>query len=115
MKKRIAVFAATLVLGGSTMFGGTITQTMSFGPATTDITDPVSVKTFQDFLNFGVAGGVLQSVTLEVLINETVTSLSITNLSAQAQTFRYSTSGFYAVNGTAPAADLTNLNNAIPG
>ena len=114
MKNSLVVFAATLALGGSTLFGGQITQTLQFTPPTpTDISDTQSVVTFNDFGNYAIAGAILNSVTLEVVINETIQSLTITNNDPlQAHTYKYQTTGEYSVNGTAP--DATNLSNAIP-
>jgi hypothetical protein len=115
MKKFFAITGMTLALGAGSMFGGQITQTKSFTTSPTDITDPQSVVTFQDFQSAPgfVAGDILNSVTLEVVINETVTGLSITNNDPTlSHSFTYDTTGQYSINGTAP--DAGNLSAVLP-
>ena len=109
---RIALLTAAL--GASNLFGNIITQTATYGPVTTEVTDALSAKIFNNFGAYGLSGYTLNSVTLEVAITESVSALSIQNTSSQSQTFRYQTTGVYMVNGSAPAADLADLNGVIP-
>ena len=113
MKNCLATLAATLALGSITLYGDQITQQQTFAATPADISDPQSVETFNDFGNYAIAGAVLQGVTLEVVINETIQSLSITNLNAGfSHTYKFQLNGQYGVNGTAP--DAANLSAAIP-
>jgi hypothetical protein len=115
MKKFLAMTGMAVALGTGSMFGAIITQTQSFTSAPTDITDPQSSVTFQDFRTAPgfVAGDILNSVTLEVLVNETVTALTITNNDPNlSHSFTYQTTGEYAINGSAP--DAGNLSAALP-
>jgi hypothetical protein len=106
----------TLSLTVGSMFGATITQTGTFGsptPVATDVAFSQTADTFDFFQSAPgyVAGDILNSVTVEVVINQTITSLSITNNDPHnSQNFTYSTSGTYQVGGTDP--DAAAINNA---
>jgi hypothetical protein len=114
MKRAALVFGCLVGLGATNLFAASIVQTLSFGPANTDITDLASAQTFNFFGSFPAAAtNHLTSVTLEVLINETITALSIHNAAAGPATFSYTSPAFYGINGTAPSADVTDLANAI--
>jgi hypothetical protein len=115
MKKVLVPVVAVISLGASSLFGSQIVQTKLFANAPTDITDAQSVQTFLDFGNFATpAGSILNSVTFEVIIGETITALSIQNTSLTgSETYDYETSGKYSVNGTANATDVANITNAL--
>ncbi len=111
----------TLALTAGSMFAGQITQTVTFGPANTDESDAQTFATFQKFQSASgyVAGDILNSVTLEIVINQTITALSIKNTDSNADTFTFKTLATYGVcaDGTltcsAPSADTAALGNAI--
>jgi hypothetical protein len=111
MRKFLVAAGMTLAFTASSMFGGQIVQTLTFGPGSTDVKDPASVQTFNDFLDYGT-GGNLTSVTLEVSITETIAGLSIFNNSATADSFNYQSVALFAINGTAP--DQGALEAALP-
>jgi hypothetical protein len=113
MKKTLLMMGAVVALGASSLFGGQIVQTKTFANSLTDITDAQSVQTFLDFGNFATpVGSILNSVTLEITIGETVNSLSITNGDTfNPQSYKYNTTGEYGAAGTAAVADLNAINS----
>jgi pectate lyase len=90
-----------LGLAGSSAFATTITQTFTLGPMNTDITDSAvssSGATGFAFLQTLVPGATLNGVTLRVVINETVNSLSIHNNSATtSQSYGYTTTARFTL------------------
>jgi hypothetical protein len=97
------------------MFAATITQTGTFGSPTPVLTDVSFAQTTDPFYYFQsapgyVAGDILNSVTLEIVINQTITALSITNSDpTHSQSFVYTTTGTYQAGGTDP--DISGFNS----
>lgn len=92
---------------------GVLSTTVTFGTTSTDVTKAataLSLPYFQSAAGYQ-AGDILTSVELIMNLNETVTSLSFTNISSPqtSQNFNYLTTATFNVGGTAPSADLSSL------
>ena len=93
----------------------TITQTVSIGPLTTDVSFAQASGLFQFFGTAGAPGGsVLNSVTLEIVIHETLNSLGLTNNNTGSATAQYTAANGIDANDTASATDTNALEGTVP-
>jgi hypothetical protein len=101
--------AALLVSSASASI---ITQTVSIGTQPTDVSG--STALFNFFASAGAPGGsVLNSVTLEIVINETLTALTLHNTSNATATFNYADQANFDAGDSANATDGNNLDIAL--
>jgi hypothetical protein len=89
---------------------------MTFAPSGTDVGGAGQANTnltFQDFQSSAgyTAGDILNSVTLEISLGVNVTALSFTNTTGATQNSTYFTQTTVGVTGTAPAGDITLLDD----
>src|SRR5579872_6827174 len=104
--------AAMLAMSAS---ANTITQTVNVGPLTTDVNFAGASAIFNFFGSSGAPGGsVLNSVTLEIVIHETLNSLGLTNNNAGSTTAQYTAANGIDANDTASATDANALEATIP-
>src|ERR1035438_9342787 len=112
--KLFAFMALVCVLLTSSAYAGVITQTFTLLPSSTEIAAGTSTGTFNFFASAGApVGSTLTSVTLEMLITDTITALSVKNNDTTTQNFNITSSSNITVGGTAPAADLTDRKSGV--
>jgi len=105
----LALTAAMLVSSAS---AATITQIVNTATAATDIVN--TPLTFNLFGTSGApAGSTLTGVTLQITINETLNSLTLTNTTSTSGTVRYTASANFDVTNSANATDGNTLDLAI--
>jgi hypothetical protein len=122
--RRILIGSALVVAVAGLASADTITQTQTFGPEGTDVTDAETDAVFSFFQSAAgyTVGDVLNSVTLQIVVNQTITDLSFfapTDLGSN-QTFQYTQNTTIGVDsGTADSSvysgDLTALQTAGGG
>ena len=112
----LGILAISFALTSGTATAATVSAQCSpgtFGPVSTDVSLAATQQTCQNFqaLWGGTVptGSTLNSVTLRITINETVTSLTFDNTGGATQNFTYVTKTGVTLGGTAPAADLTAI------
>jgi hypothetical protein len=114
MKRLLVTFGALAAMSASSLFGGQIVQEFSLGSTPTDITGSVGTFTFKDFLSAGApAGAILNSVTLEMVIGEQLTNLTVTNTASNSNTFEYTTTSNVTILGTLNVTDRNQVKNQI--
>jgi hypothetical protein len=123
---RACGIGATLMVGSAfASSGGSISQTQTFGPHSTDVggtNQADTTMTFQDFqsctsLNCSdawTAGDLLNSVTIQATLGETIASLFFTNTKGSDSAFFFQAKVGMSVVGTgAVAADVGTLKTGI--
>jgi len=120
--RRLLLTTSLAVAACGVASADSITQTASFPVTGTDVTDSMTDLTFDFFQSATgwVSGDTLNSVTLELKINQTVTTLSFfAPASLSTQTFQYAQNSTFTVNsgtadGSIDGGDLAALQNG-PG
>jgi len=110
--KSLTALGFLLVGGIASASTLTYTQTLSYSPGPTDIVNgPV---TFNLFGSIGAPlGATLTGVTLSETINETLSSLSLTNNNTGTATARYTASANFDAGDSANGSDGASLDNAL--
>lgn len=108
---KILTTTGLLAFCATSLFGGQIVQTKTLLPTALEVSGSTGTFTFNDFLNFGVSGATLTSVTLQLRVGEQLTLLNVTNTAATPQTFDFVTFSNLTILGTAP--DKTAVKNAL--
>jgi hypothetical protein len=103
--------AGPIVASTTSNSGGVIVQTGSLASQFLDINDPTGLVQFQDFGNYGIANGILNSVTLTYTFQNQLTNFALTNNGSTAVTgvnvILQST--FYLDSGSTANSDLAAL------
>jgi hypothetical protein len=114
MKRFFTLFAAVAVASTTSLFGAQIVQTFTLPTQPLEIKSPAGTGTFFDFLSAGApAGSILDSVTFQISVTETLTGLAVTNTASNSNTFDFVTNSDLALVGTAATADKTAIANAL--